>query len=216
MTALERSPEPPPPPPAPPPRRHTGRIVGGVLLILFGLGWFTDLLGVGFPWGVVLPAALIAVGLALIVIGGRGGSHGVLVAAGVVITVLVMLGSIVDAPFGGGVGDRTARPMSIATVEDEYRLGIGQLTVDLTRVDDFGSSSTLREIRVRVGIGQATVILPESASVRVVAIASLGNVRLFEQEASGFDVERTASGGVDVDAVITVSAGLGQVAVRRG
>ena len=131
-------------------------------------------------------------------------------------TVLVFLGSIVDVPFGSGIGERAVAPTSIATVEDEYRLAIGDLTVDLGGVPDFASSSSIREIEVRVGIGHATLILPASASVRVVAHAGLGNVRVDDQAASGFDVERSTIDGGDLDAVITVSVGLGQVEVDRG
>jgi Cell wall-active antibiotics response 4TMS YvqF len=218
MSAVTQPLEPPAPPPPPEPaaRSHGGRIVGGILLIVLGVGWLSDLLGVEFPWDVVLPAALVAIGLALLVVAGRGGSHSALVTAGIVVTVLVLLGSLVDVPFGSGIGERAVAPTSIATVEDEYRLAIGDLTVDLGGVEDFASSSTLREIEVRVGIGHATLILPSSASVRVVARAGLGNVRLFEQEGSGFDVERTTVDGGDLDAVITVSVGLGQVEVDRG
>jgi hypothetical protein len=217
MSAATRPLEPPPPPPTERPARpHTGRIVGGILLIGLGVGWLSDLLGVEFPWDVVLPAALVAIGLALLVVAGRGGAHGALVTAGIVVTVLVFLGSIVDVPLGSGIGERAVAPTSIATVEDEYRLAIGDLTVDLGDVPDFASSTSIREIEIRVGIGHATLIVPASASVRVVAHAGLGNVRLDDQEASGFDVERSTIDGGDLDAVITVSVGLGQVEVDRG
>jgi hypothetical protein len=216
MTAVTEPLAPPPTPPTPSSRSHTGRIVGGIVLVVLGVGWLLDLLGVEFPWDVALPATLVAIGVALLVAAGRGGSHGALVTAGVVVTALVVLGSIVDVPFRGGIGERAVAPTSIAAVEDEYRLAIGDLTVDLGGVDDFASSSSIRDIEVRVGIGHATVILPASASVRVVAHSGLGNVQLFEQEASGFDVERSTVGGGELDAVITVSVGLGQVEVHRG
>ena len=54
-----------------------------------------------------------------------------------------------------------------------------------------------------------------SASVSVTASAGLGNVRLFEQEASGFDVERSHVSGGDLDVRFVVSVGIGQVEVRR-
>jgi predicted membrane protein len=216
MSAVTQPIEPPAPPPQPPARAHTGRIVGGILLIVLGVGWLSDLIGLEFPWDVVLPAALIAIGVALLVVAGRGGSQSALVTAGVVVTVLVVLGSIVDVPFRGGIGERSVAPTSIAAVEDDYRLAIGDLTVDLGGVDDFASANTIREIELRVGIGHATLILPSSASVRVVAHAGLGNVQLDGQQASGFDVERSTVDGGDLDAVITVSVGLGQVDVLGG
>jgi hypothetical protein len=216
MSDLSQPLEPPPPPSPEPVRSHTGRIVGGLLLVVLGVGWLSDLLGIAFPWDVVLPVTLMAIGSALLLVAGRGGSHGALVTAGFVVMVLLVLGSIVDVPFRGGIGERAVAPTSIATVEDDYRLAIGDLTVDLGGVDDFASSSSIRDIEIRVGIGHATVVLPASASVRVVARSGLGNVQLFEQEASGFNVERSTVGGGDLDAVITVSVGLGQVEVHRG
>ncbi|MGZ8626356.1 MAG: LiaF transmembrane domain-containing protein, partial [Actinomycetota bacterium] len=57
-------PEPPPPPTTPP---RTGRLVAGVVLVLIGVGWLLEVLDVvEFPWEVLLPAALIAVGVALL------------------------------------------------------------------------------------------------------------------------------------------------------
>ncbi len=205
-----------PPPPPPPPASHTGRLVGGLLLVLLGGGWLLDIAAIEFPWHVVLPAALIAIGAALLFVAQRGGSHGGLVTSGVIVTVLVLFGSIVDIPFQGGIGERSFGPERIASVEPAYRLGIGQLTVDLSNVEDFASSSTIREISARVGIGRLLVIVPEAARVRIVATAGLGQVQLFDQEDSGFDVERRSSSGGDPDATLTVSVGLGQVEVVRG
>jgi len=69
-----------------------------------------------------------------------------------------------------------------------------------------------------VGIGQLTVIVPQDTPVRVEAHAGLGQVRVFDVEGSGFDVERVTSPRSGEAPVFTlvVSVGLGQVEVRRG
>jgi hypothetical protein len=80
--------EPPPAAPAPgppggagtpPPTDRRGPAVAtvlvGALLVLVGIGWLLDESGVGVPWRAVLPAALIAVGLATAAGAFRGRQH---------------------------------------------------------------------------------------------------------------------------------------------
>jgi hypothetical protein len=214
---------PPPVPPAParpvsPPR--VGRLVAGVLLMLVGIGWLLEVLGVSeVPWDVLLPAALIVIGVALVLVSRAGGSQAGLITTGVVLSVLLLLGSAIDIPLRGGIGDREERPASVAALRDEYRLGIGRLTLDLTAIDpaelDTGLPPISR-VRVRVGIGQVEVIVPEGVLVEVAARAGLGDVNVFGAGDAGFDAERVLAlrGGVDLELVVSV--GLGDVEVRRG
>jgi len=53
------------PPASPLERAHSGRLVAGLLLVLFGVGWLLEVLDViDFPWDVLLPVALVLVGVA--------------------------------------------------------------------------------------------------------------------------------------------------------
>jgi len=209
----------PSPPPAPAPSPRIGRLVLGIVVIVVGVGWLLELLGVeGFPWGVIVPAALILVGGALLLVAGRGGSQAGLITAGAVLLALLVLGSAIDVPFGGGVGARTERPVSIASIQDEYRLGVGELTLDLTHVRDLEPSGSPRPVHARVGVGHLLVIVPGGAAVRVSASAGLGQVQIFDAQGSGFDVQRSVSSPETGTAVLdlSLSVGLGQVEVRRG
>jgi cell wall-active antibiotic response 4TMS protein YvqF len=209
----------PSPPPARAPSPRTGRLVAGILLIVFGVGWLLELLGVdGFPWDVLVPGALILVGGALLVVAERGGSQAGLITIGVVLLVLLVLGSAVDVPFGGGVGARTERPASMAAIGDEYRLGVGELTLDLTHIADLQPQEPLRAIHARVGVGHLLVIVPEGTPVHATASAGLGQVQIFNTEGSGFDVQRTVAPPTGETAVLdlALSVGLGQVEVRYG
>jgi hypothetical protein len=186
----------------------------GALLILFGLGWLLEALDVTeFPWEVLLPAALILVGVALLVTARSPSGHGGLIATGVVLSVLLLFGSAVDFPIGGGAGERTYRPSTATTLRSEYRLGIGEITLDLTGLE--GAIPSGERTRVRLGIGQVLVIVPDGMTVRVRASAGLGSVVLFGVEEGGFDVEQELlPDGAQLE--LELSVGLGEVEVRRG
>lgn len=207
------------PPASPLERVRSGRLVAGLLLVLFGVGWLLEVLDViDFPWDVLLPVALILVGVALVVASRSGSRPGGLIVVGVVLTGVMVIGSAIDFPLGGGVGERLERPATVAELRDEYVLGIGQLTVDLTDLSTAELGTDLRT-RVRVGIGQLVVIVSEELAVLVEARATVGNVRVFEDEEGGFGAEREAGPGLDGRGPVlelVLSVGLGEVEVRRG
>jgi predicted membrane protein len=207
------------PPASPLERLRSGRLVAGLLLVLFGVGWLLEVLDViDFPWDLLLPVALVLVGVALVVASRSGARPGGLIAVGVVLTGVLVIGSAIEFPLGGGVGEREERPATVAELREEYQLGIGQLTVDLTDLSSAQLDADART-RVRVGIGQLVVIVPEGLAVQVEARATVGNVRVFEDEEGGFGVEREAGPGLDGRGAVlelVLSVGLGEVEVRRG
>ena len=141
------------PPASPLERVRSGRLVAGLLLVLFGVGWLLEVLDViDFPWDVLLPIALILVGVAIVVASRSGARPGGLIAVGIVLTGVMVIGSAIDFPFGGGVGERLERPATVSELRDEYVLGIGQLTVDLTDLSA-GELGADARTRVRVGVG---------------------------------------------------------------
>jgi hypothetical protein len=219
MSAQPTSPLPPPaPPPQPTSPPRPGRLVAGILLVLLGVGWLFEVLGVAeLPWDVLLPSALIFVGLALVLLANRGTSQAGLITTGLVLTVILLIGTAVDIPFTGGVGERTERPTAIADIDSEYRLAIGQLTLDLTRPGMLTDGSSAGRVRVRVGIGQLIVFVPPDVAVRVEARAGLGSVRVFDEQRGGFDVERLVSppGGTSPAVEIVATVGIGEVQVDR-
>lgn len=208
-----------PPSASPLERSRNGRLVAGLLLVLFGVGWLLEVLDViDFPWDLLLPTALVLVGVALVVASRSGTRPGGLIAVGVVLTGVMVIGSAIDFPLGGGVGEREERPATAAELREEYQLGIGLLTVDLTNLSTAELETDVRT-RVRVGIGQLVVIVPEGLAVLVEARATIGNVRVFEDGEGGFGVERKAGPGLDGRGPVlelVLSVGLGEVEVRRG
>ena len=84
--------------PAPPADRHgpaAATVLVGALLVLVGIGWLLDASGVEVPWRAVLPAALIAVGLACVAGAFRGRQHALMV-VGVALTVVLSVAVAAD------------------------------------------------------------------------------------------------------------------------
>jgi hypothetical protein len=219
---MSELPEPPsPPPPSAPVRFHAGRFVLGLVVVLIGVAALLQAAGVrDVPWRVVLPGALIAVGLGLVVAGRRSESgQGGLIAVGIVLTLVLAAASAVDVSLVGGVGDRTERPTSLSGVKSDYRLAVGQLTLDLTAVPlPVGPSA--RAVRARVGVGQLVVTLPAGLLVAVKGHAGVGQVTIFGQLDGGFGVRKDLVPKVPVGQSITysldLSVGIGEVMVQYG
>lgn len=191
--------------------RRMGRIVIGVLLVAIGAVWlveaYTD---VDVSWGVILPAALILVGVAL-VLGSASGRHGGLISFGVVLTVLVVLSAaievIAEVPLAGGIGERNETPTEAAS---EYRWGVGKMLIDLT-----GATGFPEVIEVSLVMGELVVIVPEGATVEVRATAGIGDVLVFGRSSAGFSPE-VAETPPDPDFKIDARIVIGKVEVRTG
>jgi phage shock protein PspC (stress-responsive transcriptional regulator) len=83
------------------------------------------------------------------------------------VAVIAVLAAVViafawfDVSLKDGVGNKTYAPAQIQNVRDNYNLGIGELTVDLSRMP------TTRPVHVKahLGIGELRVIVPRDASI---------------------------------------------------
>lgn len=224
MSDLPEPPPPPPPPPAPAsPGFPTGRFLLGLVIVAAGVAALLQALDVTpVPWKAVLPGALIAVGLGLVVAGTRSEQgQGGLIAVGIVLTVVLAAATAVDIPFEGGVGQRVERPTTLADVEDEYRLAVGELTVDLTGLNllhrTVVTGLPLKTIRARVGIGELVVIVPGDEPVRVEGRAGIGEVSIFGESDGGLGVHKeyvSADGSVALS--LDLSVGIGEVVVQSG
>ena len=209
----------PPAGPAPPADRHgpaAATVLVGALLVLVGIGWLLDAAGVEVPWRAVLPAALIAVGLACVAGAFRGRQHALMV-VGVALAVVLSLAAAADwdleIPLGGGVGDRTERPTTPAELTG-YELGVGNLVVDLRQLQ-LPPGST--RVQARVGVGELAVEVPQGVSVAVVARSGLGQVQALDEEEGGLAsrIDTVSEAGGDRRLELDLRVGLGQVRVER-
>jgi hypothetical protein len=213
----------PEPPASPPPssRFHAGRLVLGLVVVVIGVAALLQAAGVSdVPWKAVLPGSLIAVGLGLVIAGRRSESgQGGLIAIGIVLTVVLSAASAVDIPLEGGVGERTERPTSLSEVKSEYRLAVGQLTLDLTSVSA-PVTGAARTIRARVGVGQLIVELSSDQLAVVRGHAGMGQVTIFGQSDEGFGVDKDVApsvpAGEPIPFSLELSVGIGEVSVQHG
>lgn len=185
-----------------------GRLVFGAILLLIGAAWLLLTLDVvDVPIQSAMAIGLILIGLVILFVGRHGG----LVTLGVILTIILGLMSLLNVPLTGGIGERTYRPAGSADVRSEYRLALGQLTVDLTEIE---GSAGARDLEISVGMGQVVVIVPEGLPVRVQGSAGAGQLDLLGNERDGLGVEHTVTeDGAEWD--LDVSVGFGQVVVRR-
>lgn len=206
---------PPPPPASVEPSQRAGRLAFGLVLLGVGVGWLLGALGVDVRWDLVLPGALIAIGGLLIITARSGAGHGGLITAGVILTIVLLIGTTFNVPFTGGVGDRTVRPTE-HVIDREVELGVGELTFDLTGVD-FQTIVGGTELRAQVGVGELIVIVPEEAPIRVEARSGLGNVQVFGQQEGGIDAEITTPAPIGAPAITLIATvGIGEVRVEHG
>ncbi|MFP4514137.1 MAG: PspC domain-containing protein [Acidimicrobiales bacterium] len=201
------------------PDDRPGRIVLGALLILGGGLWLVDLSGAAeLNWRVVLPSALIVVGIATMALACRGRS-GALVGWGVVLAFVVAAASALPTHLSVSVGERTERPQAIADLADDYALGMGTLTIDLRDLDLDGD----RSLGASVGMGELVVRVPPDVALEVDASVGAGEAQALDRSSDGVGVGLTASfppsdEGASTDPVtltLDLSVGLGQIEVRR-
>jgi phage shock protein PspC (stress-responsive transcriptional regulator) len=187
----------------------------GLLVIAAGAlgalsGW-----GVDIPWAVALAVAAVSVGVALI-----GGAFlqlrvGGLVIIGFLLGVAAILASTINVHLNDGIGDRTFTPGSASALRHDYRLGIGNLQVDLARVS-LPAGET--DIEAHLGIGQLRVIVPAGISVRVESHVGWGDSAVLGEDQNGHRVDSTVIRDVkasNTTLVLDARVGAGQIEVER-
>jgi len=175
-----------------------------------GLGWVLVLFGVVVValrrptrvptlGRILLVVALIVISLVILV---TGAFFGAVATTGV--------------PLTGGIGQRIVQPTSPAQLQTTYRLAIGNMTVDLTRVP-FGSAP--RTVTASVGVGVLVIDVPPGAVVDVRAQSSIGSVSYGDSGQASFETPTgptTIFGAPRPQLVVDARVGIGQVRLERG
>ena len=205
-----------PPLPAPAARRPRS-LVPRVLLGLLALASVDLLLFVAHLPALPVPAVL-ALGLVItggaLVLGVRRDRWGGLLALGVALMAALAIATAAQAALAGGVGTRVYHATDPAGLKRTFRLGAGDLTLDLA---DLHTTAPVT-VTGRVGAGHLDVIVPAGVALSVDAHSGLGQVDVLGTVHNGVDVDQqvslpgTAEGGT---LRLDLAAGVGDVQVRR-
>jgi len=183
-------------------------LTGCGILFLAG-GW-----AAGTGGGEVAAGLVIGAGV-LLVIGAFTRSVRWIALPATALALGVGLVSAADLDLEGGVGEREYNPSSASDLRDRYKLGMGQLVVDL-RDTSLPAGDT--PLKVKVGMGQALVIVPRDVCVAATADVGAGHVDVLGHEGDGVNVDfeesrRARVGGKRL--VLDADLGFGEVRVRH-
>jgi len=141
---------------------------------------------------------------------------GIAIAFATVIALLfvaaAVFASIFHVHLGNGVGDKTYVVGDAQNLKSSYKLGIGEMKVDLRNVR-FPAGET--EVRTRVDVGDLRVVVPNDVALRVDSDAQLGQVQMLGKTADGRNVDRHVAEAGKRVLVLKAHVGVGRVRVIR-
>jgi phage shock protein PspC (stress-responsive transcriptional regulator) len=97
--------------------------------------------------------------------------------------------AVVHVHLGHGIGERTFHVAGTEDLRPSYKLGIGELILDLRGVELPTDKPTT--VKASVDVGRLEVRLPSDATVRVHGDTQFGNVTLLGRSSDGHDVDKT-------------------------
>jgi phage shock protein PspC (stress-responsive transcriptional regulator) len=184
-----------------------------IALLVGGVFWVTGALHVRLPLVPIVTslAALGVLGYTLV----RSRRLGAVIGATALLAVptgLVAALTRVD----GQAGDRSVTPIAVSDLEPRYRHSVGELDLDLSRLQIPAGSRT--PINISMGVGRIEVVVPWDADVESKASVGAGTFELFGNRQTGVNLNgrthSTSQPGAPV-LVISGKAGVGEVVVRR-
>jgi phage shock protein PspC (stress-responsive transcriptional regulator) len=111
-----------------------------------------------------------------------------------------------------GVGNRTYMPAGITELERTYRLGVGDLRVDLRNLRlPVGET----RVKARVDVGDLVVVVPAAAAVRAYGKARLGYVNVFGEQDDGRNVDQRMAANGNRLLVVDARVQVGSVRITR-
>ncbi len=201
---------------APGPSRRRGPLLFGYALaliaVVLGTMGMIDVAGADVAPS-AYPATALAICGALLVLGafwGRGGGIILLGVLSLLVTAGVCLGNEIST------GKVVAAPTTAAEVQADYRIDAGQLSLDLTDVEDLAALDG-RTITVVVELGRADVYLPAGLDVTITSEVALGDRSVLGVDTSNDSGTTRLDGGTDAPSItLDVTVGLGAIQIREG
>jgi phage shock protein PspC (stress-responsive transcriptional regulator) len=183
----------------------------GMLIICFALALGGAWLA-GAGGGTVAAITVIVAGAALAGAALEGyGRWLILPALSLALPVGVVSAANID--LHGGAGDKQYVPASAAQVHDSYRLGAGRLIVDLR---DTKLPPGDRPLKIRLGVGEAVLLVPNNVCVATKSKVGVGVVDSFSRSNGGVDVnwsDQPAAVPGHPRIVLDANVGMGRLAI---
>jgi phage shock protein PspC (stress-responsive transcriptional regulator) len=138
------------------------------------------------------------------------------IAVAAIVTLLLMLAAVFVAVFdvhlGRGVGERTYVVAGVSDLRSDYRLGVGDLRLDLGSIAiPVGET----HVDARVDVGELRVIVPGDVALRVRADAELGEIDLLGETSDGHEVEAQLDQTGARVLVLDAHVGVGALQITR-
>jgi phage shock protein PspC (stress-responsive transcriptional regulator) len=160
-----------------------GAVMVGAVVLAIASAWVTAAGG-----GTAVAATVVALGVAMVALAFRTSRARWLALPALVLAIPAGVVSAAGIDSGGGVGQRSYQPASLADLRtDPYKLGTGELRIDL-RDAAWPQGATAR-LKLDVGVGHALVLVPRDVCVQSNAHAGLGYIGVLGQQTGGADVD---------------------------
>ena len=169
-------------------RRRSRNVSGVVLVVLAALVLASAFHHIWWWWtpAPVIGFALLAVAITVL----RVRAARIVLAA---LLAVLLAGTVTVLAAGRSLSSRSVTVSNAGDLSDDYRLGVGTLTLDLSHL---GSLTSDREVDVHVGSGKAKVVLPAGVATHVDARTGVGSVEVVGEDAHGFGPSRATDVGV--------------------
>src|SRR4051812_14388306 len=167
------------------PAKLAARVALALLIGIAAIGAFVGVfLLAAMGGGTVMAILAIVAGMALVISAFAGGARW-LIAPALILVLPLAIVAAADVNIDGGVGQRNYTPVNATELRPDYRLGMGELDIDMRRVE-FPPGTT--DVHVQVGVGHAVVRVPEDACVTSEVQIGVGQANVFDRGSGGVDV----------------------------
>jgi phage shock protein PspC (stress-responsive transcriptional regulator) len=168
----------------------------------------------GLGGGVVVAALVIVAGAGLVAAAFVSRARWLVLPALAIALPLAFV-SAADIDLDGGFGGSTQRPGTLAELQQGYRLGAGELVIDLR---DIKLPPGDHPLKVRLGVGHAEVLVADDVCVASKAAVGMGGVAVFDRDGGGIDVnwnDDRRAGAKTARLVLDGDVGVGFLEVRH-
>jgi phage shock protein PspC (stress-responsive transcriptional regulator) len=194
------------------PRSALSLITVGAALLAVGAALLlttADVLSLDPGQYIALTVAVLGIGL---IVSGWWGRARILILVATALLPFMFIGSMIDLPLRGTVGDIYVQPRT--QVADEYRLLAGSLNLDLTR---YRFTDVPLEVDASFVVGGMEIYVPPGVEVTLNGELKVGETDIFGRHSSGtrlaLDGSYLRPGLTDGQLIVNVDGGIGMVRV---